>query len=339
MTSHATVAISALFGLIVGALAQAGEPQPVSFDASDGFHLFADYYAPRTNEDGAPLVILLHDCQQDRKVWKDLASKLGDEGFATLAIDLRGHGESRTPETEKRAENRDPRLFRDMYEDVRAAYDWLATQKHVDRSRFAVIGATAGASIALRYAAQDKSVDTLVCLSPVLTSCGLESRRDVAKITGRKVLLVTTADQREDADALKGLTAGAQVKVHEGQRHGTDLFAIVPTLEQEIVRFLKESLGKRTSTIVYGSINSDIYHPADSGWIDRIKATNLRYYSSPEEAQSRGLRLTKSKTPDDVNGKSGGKGRTGGAAGEKRPPKGKDDKGADSKNKGDGDRP
>ena len=44
---------------------------------------------------------------------------------------------------------------------------------------------------------------------------------------------------------------------------------------------------------VYGSIRSDIYHLPGSGWIDEIKPWNLRVYSSPQEAESRGLRRAK----------------------------------------------
>ncbi|MEO0250522.1 MAG: glutamate--tRNA ligase, partial [candidate division WOR-3 bacterium] len=42
-----------------------------------------------------------------------------------------------------------------------------------------------------------------------------------------------------------------------------------------------------SQSVVYGSINSHIYHVRGSRWIERIGASNLRYYSSPEEAEAK----------------------------------------------------
>ena len=41
---------------------------------------------------------------------------------------------------------------------MRGAYDWLAQQPKVDRARFALVGASVGCSVALQYAAKDRSV-------------------------------------------------------------------------------------------------------------------------------------------------------------------------------------
>ncbi|MBU0639590.1 MAG: alpha/beta hydrolase [Planctomycetes bacterium] len=275
------------------------DPEQVSFYTEDGVRIFADYYAPAKAAGGAPMAILLHMYKHDRSSWKPLASVLQKRGFATLAIDMRGHGESATTEAEKRVENRDTALFKDMYEDVRGAYDWLARQEGVDRARFALVGASVGCSVALRYAAQDKSVDALVCLTPGVEYLGLDSKRDIRKIVGRKMLLMATADERAACDELKPLTDGVGVRVFEGQAHGTRMFGVVSGIESEVAEFLSDAVGPPAKTTVFGSINSHIYHPSDSGWISRIKPPNLRFYSSPAEAEARGLRETKSMGPRD----------------------------------------
>jgi len=288
-------------GMDASAVGPADGPdaEAVDFQTADGERIFADYYAPGAEYGPAPMVILLHMYGQDRKTWEPLVGPLHQAGFAVLAVDLRGHGESATPSTEKRVADRDGTLFKSMYQDVRAAYDFLATHDNVDRARVALVGASVGCSIALDYAVEDKSVDAVACLSPGLNYLGLDSKRSMRQIAGRKLLLLATEDERAAVDELAALGSGVTTHIYDGKAHGTRMFGAVPDVERRVVEFLKEGVGKRSQQTVYGTINSGIYHPAESGWIARIIPTNLRYYSSPEEAESRGLRRTKSLKPDE----------------------------------------
>ena len=281
------------------AAALSGEPKRVSFQAADGVRIAADYFAPDSGERGpAPMAIVLHMYRSDRSAYAPLVTPLHEAGFAVLAIDLRGHGESATTETRDAVLKRDPGLFRKMQDDVRGAYDWLVQQPHVDRARFALVGASVGCSIALQYAAKDRSVDALVCLSPGLNYMGLDAAGELNQITGRKILLLATEDERDAPYTLQRHSAEAQVHIDQGHKaHGTNMFGVVPGIEREIVAFLKAAVGEPTTTTVYGSIERHVYHEADSGWLKEITPTNLRYYSSPQEAESRGVRASKSKGP------------------------------------------
>jgi len=289
-----------LITLSLAAPAPAVQPKPVFFETFDGVGIHADYYEPKPVADGAPMAILLHMYVSDRTAWKPLAGPLHEAGFAVLAIDMRGHGESVTPALRERVEKRDPKLFEEVHQDVRAAYDWLAGQEGIDRSRFALVGASVGCSVSLRYAVQDRSVDAVVCLTPGLDYLGLDSRPDMKKIRGRAILMLATEDERKAAKTLATMADGAQAHVvASGKVHGTRMFGKVPGIEKEIAAFLKEGVGRPTKTTVYGSINSNIWHPRESGWIERINPSNLRHYSSPEEAEARGLRKTRSMGPGD----------------------------------------
>jgi dienelactone hydrolase len=236
----------------------------------------------------------------DRSAWAPLIPTLHDAGFAILAPDLRGHGLSATTDTRDRRTRRDPRLLLEMQKDLHAAYAWLARQPHIDRARFALVGAELGASIALQYAAKDRSVDAVICLSPNLNLLGLDAAGDIGQITGRRLLLI--ADQRErDAAYTLRKRAGRLAKVEIYQRrqaHGTEMLRRIPRLEKRIADFLRQNVGSPSTTVVLGSVNSNVYHQADSGWIQRITPANLRYYSSPAEAESRGLRASRSTGPN-----------------------------------------
>jgi dienelactone hydrolase len=289
-----------MLGFLVcsASLACAGAPEAVSFDASDGVRLKADYYPPpAAQRQDAPIVLVLHGAGAERTAWEPLVGPLHEAGLAVLALDLRGHGESATTVTRERAVQRDPQLFRDMYADVRGAYDWLARQPHVDRARFALVGAGVGGNVALRYAAEDRSVDALVCLSTHLADLGHDAAGDAHQITGRRLLLVGGADERDALYTLKKQTDGVEVRLaDEHAGHGTELLSD-EELTRGLAHFVKTAVGDATTTTVYGTINSNVYHRADSGWLGKIAPTNLRHYSSPQEAEARGLRESRSRGP------------------------------------------
>ncbi|MCW8832237.1 MAG: hypothetical protein OQK03_02845, partial [Colwellia sp.] len=55
------------------------------------FLLAADYYLGAAQSGG---VIVLHDCESDRRRYKKVASRIAEQGLHTLLVDFRGYGES-----------------------------------------------------------------------------------------------------------------------------------------------------------------------------------------------------------------------------------------------------
>ena len=274
------------------------EGEPVEFKAYDDLMLQADYYPPASTKEAAPAVILLHMYRHDRTSWQPLIAPLHEAGFAVLALDLRGHGADAPTELRRRVERRDSTIFEEMFYDVRGAYDWLAARDEVDRSRFALVGASVGCSVALRYANADRSVDAIVCLTPGLLYLGLDSKADAREIQGRHVLLLATENEREACDALAQTIAGAEQKVFDqAAAHGTQMFGQIPNIEARIADYLRQHVGKPTAHPVYASINSKVYHEPDAEWVAIIKPSNLRKFSSADEARARGLRASKTKGP------------------------------------------
>jgi len=165
-------------------------PEKVRFATSDGVNIVAEYVAPKDR--AAPVVMLLHMYRSDRTSWRPLIPKLHEAGFAVLALDMRGHGESVEPAAmtlAKRALGRDEALFQQMYEDVKAGYAFLAQRPEVDLTRFAIIGASVGCSVAIDYAGRDRSVDVVICLSPGEHYLGVDSTRDIRTYFGTSILI------------------------------------------------------------------------------------------------------------------------------------------------------
>src|SRR5882762_8582072 len=72
---------------LAGALA----PQVVDLTAADGTKLKATFFS--AGKPG-PGVLLLHQCNQQRKGWDGLATQLTAAGISVMTLDFRGYGES-----------------------------------------------------------------------------------------------------------------------------------------------------------------------------------------------------------------------------------------------------
>ncbi|RVT89799.1 alpha/beta hydrolase [Sphingomonas crocodyli] len=108
----------------------------IRLTASDGISI-AGTYRPGCTVD-APAVLLLHPKGGGRAAMAGNAKWLSARGFATLAIDLRGHGESTITD-----------LSYGLHEsrDARAAFDWLKVRQR--GAPAALVGSSLGGAAAL----------------------------------------------------------------------------------------------------------------------------------------------------------------------------------------------
>ena len=82
-------------------MTEVADPEPITrrFVMDDGVELVADSWG----EPAEPAAILLHGGGQTRHAWKRTAATLAGKGFYTVAVDLRGHGDSdRSPDGDYR---------------------------------------------------------------------------------------------------------------------------------------------------------------------------------------------------------------------------------------------
>jgi len=268
--------------------------------------IVATYTPPLTDERHrrAPATILLHMYGEQRTAFDPLVPHLHKAGFAVLAIDLRGHGESVQPASLKlkqKADERDPRLFRDMVHDVEAAQRWLRRRDEVDPARTVIVGASVGASIALEYAARDRSVDGLVLLTPGLKYLDLDSKAAARKVRARPVLMLAAVEERQDAEELAREIPGAKVTTigprspgdHSMALHGTRMLEKAAGVEKMIVDFLVEAAGPPSDKTVVASMIGEVYYEPGTRQADRLSPDNLRTFSSAAEAEARGYRPPK----------------------------------------------
>ncbi len=127
------------------AVPRPADPYRVTIETADGVALAASW-RPVPERPAAPAVLLLHDFSRERRDWEALAPEFTVQGFATLAIDLRAHGES----TKKNGKPIpiSPRQMSDpngFPRDVDAACRWLRERS----PKLGAVGLSLGGNLAI----------------------------------------------------------------------------------------------------------------------------------------------------------------------------------------------
>jgi len=198
--------------------------EAVELKTVDGWTLKA-MFAP--SEPGKMTLLLLHGTGQRKEDWKRLAFPLTRAGYGVMAVDLRGHGESRVSPSGEELTWKKLRAtptandFADMSRDAEAAVGWLAGQG-VPEDSIGFIGSEVGGSIAIRYAATHQKVPLVVMLSPgmrwqeVLTPNAL---RALKRPIPTPVLMIYSEADKRTAKEVPILHSFAKFAV--GERHAT----------------------------------------------------------------------------------------------------------------------
>jgi dienelactone hydrolase len=286
-----TLAFAAAF-LLGAALTRAGEapgdspdPQIVTLKAADGTQLKATYFG--ANQPG-PGVLLLHQCNQQRKNWEGLAKELSAIGIHVLTLDYRGYGDSQgTPIPDMESADWKTKFLDKLPSDIDVALEYLESQPGVTRHIMGIGGASCSVNQAIHAAERHSEIKSLVLLS------GGADRKGRAFVRGDEklpVLLVGADDDLNVVPTMQWLftlckNPGSRFVRYPTGGHGTDLFAAHKGLEGTIVDWFVRTLqmtpgsapptpGERPPT----SYPPDVREIIDNGGALRIesKLRNLR---------------------------------------------------------------
>ena len=212
--------------LLLTQLAMAQEH--VSFPTEDGGMVYADIYGQ-----GERGIVLAHGGRFNKESWEKQAQELVKSGFRVMAIDFRGYGQSRGPQSKSGFEG--------------VEYDVLAAVRYLHKTgakTVSIIGASFGGSAAADASilAEPGEIDRLVLLA-AWTGGPPE------KIKGRKLFIVARDDANDDGPRLPKIRANyekaaepKELIILDGSAHAQFLFATDQgeRLMHEIVRFLSE---------------------------------------------------------------------------------------------------
>lgn len=205
-----------------------GEPIDVEVPGAEGLVIHGRFYPPPAPS--GPAVLLLHMYGGSKADWEDLSLQLQVEGIGSLAIDLRGHGETAGAE--------DWQLAR---EDVRLARDWLASRPEVSPHPTGVLGASIGANLTLWLGAEEPSIPAIGLLSPGFEYFRVSIEGEMERYGDRPSLLVASVPDTYSAETVQALADVAvgpvDLALYEEPGHGTDLLTTVAELPDRIVTF------------------------------------------------------------------------------------------------------
>ncbi len=190
------------------------------------------------------LVVFLHMMPATKNSYNISAEKLQKEGYAGIAIDFRGHGESQDgPEGYLKFNDKQ---HQEKIKDVKAATDFIFEKYSSDKLPVFLIGASIGANLSIQEASEDERIKKIVLLSPGLNYRGINAKIFSTKIkNGTKVLLVGSENDNysvENIEELSGLFPNGVKKekiIFKDAGHGTTMCQGHPELIDKIVDFIK----------------------------------------------------------------------------------------------------
>ncbi|MBI4457918.1 alpha/beta fold hydrolase, partial [Candidatus Uhrbacteria bacterium] len=164
----------------------------VAFTTSDGVTIAGSLFIGPA---GGPAALLLHMMPKTKESWAPLAEALVGAGFGSvLAIDLRGHGESlRQGDRRLDYKNFSDAEHQAKMLDVEAAVEWLMKERGARLDRAVIVGASIGANLAIRFAADHPEVPAVAALSPGLDYRGVTTADAVARLRPKQAFFLAAS--------------------------------------------------------------------------------------------------------------------------------------------------
>jgi dienelactone hydrolase len=129
----------------------------VKLTTYDDIELAADLYLPKKGEgpgEWSPGIIVCHGFASRKERHADFGEMAAERGFASLILDLRGHGES------------GGEVDANIFNDVAAALQYLQSRPEVNPTSIGIRGSSLGGWLAIHTAAHLKDVSPVVVYAP-----------------------------------------------------------------------------------------------------------------------------------------------------------------------------
>jgi len=230
-----------------------GNDKEVSFQTQDGWTLRGRLRIPGGLKESArvPGVVMVHGARHDQQTYYETSQDLAKEGVATLRFDWRGKGRSVTEGKGRYDVDLSQEDSSNIYLDVKAAIELLASHPQVDSARIGLIGATAGTGHALRAAYGDNRIQTVVLLTSSAAPTG-EAKEFVPK-SGKPIFAIaSTEDINYNRGSLAEETRQAylfsnnkesEFLLYDNAGRGSEMLKTKPEVGRMVVRWFVEKLG------------------------------------------------------------------------------------------------
>ena len=216
----------------------------ITFETNDHVTIVGDWYPVPTL---AGAVVLVHMMPETRASWALFQRALSKKNLASLAIDLRGHGESTAGQDGAALDYKEfsDEMHQSSIWDVMGACDWLRS-RGIETRQIALAGASIGSHVCLQQLANEPVIPGALLLSPGENYHGIVAIEEIEKLGGDQSLLIASSEEdAESFTASKKLFDLAPVRnktflPYKGAGHGTSIFAADVTLLDKGAKWLFE---------------------------------------------------------------------------------------------------
>lgn len=205
-----TIIIFAVLAIFCGgsyAASQKSRVFDIEYESKDNFILHSTLTYPEEQKNIYPMVVLLHSIGYSSSYWGSLVPDLNKAGFATLEIDLKGHGKSATDIYFKRRSwiYFDDKTFQSFPEEVvEILKQTLSEHKNLSQNYISYIGADIGANMAIWVAQMNNPKPVcLVLISPYMNFKGLDVPIKLANAGSMPILAIAA---QKDLSSVKQLS-------------------------------------------------------------------------------------------------------------------------------------
>ena len=219
-----------LLVLVCSSVVASAQVKVTDFDVvtSDGAKLRTSYYSPSKP---GPGILLLHQCNMNRKSWNALAEALAERGLHVLTFDYRGYGE--TP-------GGGPEGY--LSSDIDLAFETLKSKPGVNGKLLAAGGASCGVNNSIQLAKRSGQIKALLLLTGPTTPAGLTFLKEHPELT------IFLADESGFDSGIKGTIESSKnhsSKTHDVGKgwHGVLMFdkdpSLLPLMADWVVKVLQ----------------------------------------------------------------------------------------------------
>jgi predicted acyl esterase len=213
-----------------------GDGEDITLTTSDGVQLAARFYAPENLNADTAVLILVHEAYRDSSSWDGFHTAALENGYAVIALDLRGHGQSEGDLVFDEAMDRD----------IDAVMEWIRTTPDLNGDRIIIAGASVGANLALRAGARYPQINTLVLLSPGLMYWEIGTENAILDYGRRPLLLVASENDAYSATSVRKLNELGRgydkLVIYPGAEHGTEMIRSQPDLSDLIFNWFEQTM-------------------------------------------------------------------------------------------------
>lgn len=204
-----------LFILIAGCSSEKEEEEQAKkyIATEDGVNL-AYQFGKRSDH----AILFLHQLGGSKEDYIELYNAFGAANYSVLALDFRGHGESDLDYTQFTDED-----WQKLVLDVQAARDFLAEQSIY---KVVIIGESIGANAAVKFAAQDGKILSLVLISPGEEYHGIKTLPYAPFIKSPVRIIAGIKDEYSAVSSTKinnALNGEKDIKLLQTDAHGREL--------------------------------------------------------------------------------------------------------------------